>query len=107
MLCLMNTEPAHLLTDADVENVKPSDSNLKLYDEQGLYLLIKTTGGKLWRFKYEYHGVQRSVTLGTYPKLSLVDARAICAQHLSDIIQGVDPSLTRKEGKKKRKLDAV
>ncbi|MDP3266356.1 MAG: Arm DNA-binding domain-containing protein [Sulfuricurvum sp.] len=90
---LNTTQP---LTDADIEDAQPSDSNYKLYDERGLYLLIKTTGAKLWRLKYHYEGVERSVTFGTYPVLSLSDARAICDQHHTDIAQGIDPSLKRK-----------
>ena len=84
------------LTDSDIINAQPSSSNRKLYDENGLYLLIKTTGGKLWRLKYEYVGIEQSVTFGTYPALSLNYARAICAQHHADIAQGIDPSLKRK-----------
>ncbi len=83
-------------TDEDIVNAKPSDTNRKLYDERGLYLLIKTTGAKLWRLKYQYAGIEQSVTFGTYPTLSLTEARAICNQHHADISAGVDPSLKRK-----------
>jgi hypothetical protein len=93
---LNTTQP---LSDSDIANAQPADSNRKLYDENGLYLLIKTTGAKLWRFKYHYEGVERSVTFGTYPTLSLSDARAICIQHHADITQGMDPSLKRKAKK--------
>jgi hypothetical protein len=93
----LNTTPP--LTDSDIANAQPSDSNRKLYDEKGLYLLIKTTGAKLWRLKYQYECVERSVTFGTYPVLSLSDARAICDQHHADIAQGIDPSLKRKAKK--------
>lgn len=84
------------LTDTDIEAALPSDTNRKLYDENGLYLLIKTTGGKLWRLKYVYAGVEQSVTFGTYPALSLTQAREICNQHHADIAIGIDPSLKRK-----------
>ncbi|MFA6189084.1 MAG: Arm DNA-binding domain-containing protein [Sulfuricurvum sp.] len=87
------------LTDADIVNAQPSDTNRKLYDKKGLYLLIKTTGGKLWRLKYEYAGVEQSVTFGTYPALSLSDARTMCTQHHDDIAQGIDPALNRKSRK--------
>ena len=90
---LNTTQP---LTDSDIANAQPADSNRKLYDKRGLYLLIKTTGAKLWRFMYHYNGVERRVTFGTYPTLSLSDARAICDQHHADIAQGIDPSLKRK-----------
>ena len=95
----MYIEPAHPLTDADIANTKPSDTNRKLYDKNGLYLLIKTTGGKLWRLKYVFEEIERSVTFGTYPELSLGDARVICEQHHRDIQQGIYPSFNRKSSK--------
>ena len=98
----MHSNTTTALTDADIEDAKPSDTNRKLYDENGLYLLIKTTGGKLWRLKYIYEGVERSVTFGTYPKLSLSDARAMCDQHHKDLAQGIDPSLKRKAIKQRK-----
>ena len=95
----MYFNPRPSLTDADIEKAQPSDSNRKLYDERGLYLLIKTTGGKLWRLKYEYAAVEQSITLGVYPALSLDDARAMCNQHHDDITRGIDPALKRKARK--------
>ncbi len=96
MISFMHTNTIAALTDADIEDAKPSNTNRKFYDENGLYLLIKTTGGKLWRFKYQYAGSEQSVTFGTYPELSLNDARAMSDQHLKDLEQGIDPSLKRK-----------
>ncbi|MCL4430897.1 MAG: Arm DNA-binding domain-containing protein [Epsilonproteobacteria bacterium] len=95
-------EVQSVLTEADIQNAQPHDSNRKLYDENGLYLLIKTTGGKLWRLKYEYAGVEQSVTFGTYPALSLTQAREICNQHHVDISLGIDPSLKRKALKQRK-----
>jgi hypothetical protein len=92
----MYTNTSSTLTDTDIANTQPSDCNRKLYDKNGLYLLIKTTGGKLWRLKYTYEGIERSVTFGTYPELSLNEARIICNQHHADIDLGIDPSLKRK-----------
>lgn len=91
------------LTDTDIADAKPSDTNRKLYDQNGLYILIKTTGGKLWRLKYSYAHKEQSVTLGTYPELSVSDARDICEQHHRDIQQGIDPSINRKNTKKSTK----
>lgn len=92
----MHIESEHTLSDIDIANAKPSEINQKLYDKDGLYLLIKTTGGKLWRLKYNYANTQQSVTFGTYPELSLNQARAMCKQHHDDIANGIDPSLKRK-----------
>lgn len=84
------------MTDADIEHAKPSEKNYALFDQNGLYLLIKTSGGKLWRLKYTFDAQERSVTFGMYPVLSISQARAMCDQHHADIAMGIDPSLKRK-----------
>ncbi len=40
------------LTDPKCEAAKPREKEYKLFDGQGLYLLVKPTGVKSWRFKY-------------------------------------------------------
>ena len=42
------------LTASRLQNAKPKNKEYKLSDGQGLYILIKPSGGKLWRFKYRY-----------------------------------------------------
>ena len=44
------------LSDLAVKNAKPAAKDYTLYDGDGLMLLVKTTGGKLWRFKYRFNG---------------------------------------------------
>lgn len=48
----------------------------KLYDELGLYVQVTANGGRWWRFKYRYAGKEKLLSLGTYPEVSLADARA-------------------------------
>jgi hypothetical protein len=40
------------LSEVKVRTAKPTEKEYKLFDGDGLYLLITPTGGKLWRFKY-------------------------------------------------------
>ena len=40
------------LTNTEIEKAKPRDKDYTLSDGQGLYLLIKSNGSKLWRFNY-------------------------------------------------------
>lgn len=47
----------------------------KLYDELGLYVQVTASGGKWWRFKYRYAGKEKLLSLGTYPEVSLAEAR--------------------------------
>lgn len=47
----------------------------KLYDEKGLYVQVTPSGGKWWRFKYRYLCKEKLLSLGTYPEVSLYEAR--------------------------------
>jgi len=38
------------LSDAKVKNSQPKDKEFSIYDEDGLHILIKPIGSKLWRF---------------------------------------------------------
>jgi len=40
------------LSELDIKNAKPTANDFTLYDGGGLMLLVKSSGGKLWRFKY-------------------------------------------------------
>src|SRR3546814_8266594 len=64
-----------MLNDAKLRNAKPRDKAYKLTDSHSLYLLVKPSGGKLWRWNYAYDGMQKSINFGIYPMVSLVQAR--------------------------------
>jgi hypothetical protein len=59
------------LSDVKVRNAKSKEKDYKLADGGGLYLLVSSTGGKLWRFKYRYGGKEKLLALGLYPIVSL------------------------------------
>ncbi len=90
------------LTAKQVENALPKDKNYKLYDRDGLYLLITPAGGKYWRYDYRYAGKRKTLALGVARKVSLLEARnnIIEAQKLLD--QGIDPSQKKKLDKLQR-----
>ncbi len=69
-----------MLNDAKIRAAKPRDKAYKLTDSHRLYLLVKPGGSKLWKWSYSYDGRQRTLHLGVYPKVSLVDARVeVCS----------------------------
>lgn len=45
-------------TELKIKAAKPQEKAYKLSDEKGLYLLVQTTGGKLWRFDYRVRAEQ-------------------------------------------------
>jgi integrase len=87
------------LTDTEIRRSKPGDSPYKLSDGHGLYLLVKPNGGRLWRWKYRFDGKEKLMALGTYPELSLADARERHAMARRQLVNGIDPMGERKAEK--------
>lgn len=59
------------LTDIQVKNAKAKDKDYKLMDGNGLYLLVTSSGGKLWRMKYRYEGKEKLLSFGSYPDIPI------------------------------------
>jgi hypothetical protein len=81
------------LTHTEVQKAKALDKDLTLHDGDGLFLLVKTTGKKIWRFRYQLPNSNKRtmIILGAYPALSLADAREIRAEKLAMLVRGIDP----------------
>ena len=66
-------------------------------DGRGLLLRITPTGGKLWRWKYRTaEGVQKEMSFGPNPDVSLADARERHAAARKLLASGIDPMAQRK-----------
>ena len=63
------------LTATQVKNAKPKDKVYRIADQGGLCLEVKPTGKKFWRYRYRFEGKATMLGLGTYPVMSLADAR--------------------------------
>jgi len=87
------------LTDVAIRNAKAADKPVKMFDGAGLYLLVSPTGGKLWRFKYQFAGKEKLLALGKWPDVGLKMARYRRDEARSLVAQGVDPSEKRKQDK--------
>ena len=84
------------LSDTAIKAAKPKDKPYKLYDEQGLFIIIAANGGKWWRLKYFFNNKEKNMSLGTYPAISLKQARKIKDDARQLIAQGIDPSENKK-----------
>lgn len=87
------------LTDTTIRNAKPGAKPVKLFDERGLFLLVTPAGGKWWRLKYRFEGKEKLLSLGTYPDVSLKDARERRDSARKQLADGIDPSHSRKAQK--------
>jgi len=84
------------LTDTRIRNAKPKDKFYRLADGGGMYLEITPSGGKWWRLKYRIDGREKRLSLGTYPTVSLKDAREKREAARKLLSDGIDPSENRK-----------
>ncbi len=84
------------LTDTAIRGAKPTDKAQKLFDGNGLFLFIPPKGVKSWRLKYRFQGREKLLTLGTYPQLSLKEAREACNDAKKRLSGGIDPSAEKK-----------
>ncbi|MCP1231146.1 Arm DNA-binding domain-containing protein [Acetobacter indonesiensis] len=64
-----------MLTDLQVRKLGPAEKPYKASDSAGLYLQVTPSGSKLWRMKYRFGGKEKLLSFGTYPEVSLSDAR--------------------------------
>ena len=115
------------LTVTEINNAKSKNKDYKLFDGQGLYLLVTKTGSKLWRLKYRINEKEKLIALGAYPDVPLATgtkkddlnnlicdsegnpiifkgARAIRDEMKMLIASGIDPSDQRAKVKKQNKI---
>ena len=83
------------LTNTEVLRAKALEKDLTLHDGDGLFLIVKTSGKKLWRFRYQRPATkQRTMMgLGAFPALSLAGARGLRADYLVLLANGIDPQI--------------
>lgn len=94
------------LTDRAIKNLKPGEKARKVADEKGLHLLVTPAGGKLWRFRYYHHGKEKLLSIGSYPEISLADARKKRDEARSLVANGLDPSGEKKAEKRRARIAA-
>lgn len=88
------------LTTLELRNAKPGETNQKLSDGGGLYLLVKPNGGRYWRLKYRFGGKEKLLAIGVFPETSLSAAREKREDARRLLASGVDPGAERKEEKR-------
>ncbi|PCI57113.1 MAG: integrase [Alphaproteobacteria bacterium] len=87
------------LSAIQVKNAKPKDRDYKLFDGEGLFLLVKKSGKKSWRLKYYFLGAEKLIVIGPYPIVSLQEARDARLKARKLIHGGIDPVAHRIETK--------
>lgn len=85
------------LTDAKIKTLKPQDKVYRILDADRLYIEVRPTGVKVWRFKFVFNGKESSMSLGEYPLVSLADARLLREEMRTKLAKGIHPVEERKK----------
>jgi len=86
-----------MLTDAQVRKIKPLDKKKRYSDEKGLYLEVTPAGGRFWRIKYRFNNRESTLTIGSYPEISLAQARRARDEARIQLYNNIDPNAVKNE----------
>jgi integrase len=86
-----------MLTDLKIRAAKPRSKNYKIYDHFGLFLAITPTDCRYWRMRYQIENSSREMSLGSYPDVSLLQARKAVLDARAKLKDGIDPLGERDE----------
>lgn len=83
------------LTDIKIRSTKPDAKPIKLADAGGLYVEVRPSGSKLWRYRYRIGGKENIYAMGEYPAITLSEARASHEKAKILVRQGIHPAHER------------
>lgn len=93
-----------MLTDTKLRTLKAKDSLYRVTDAGGLSIEIPVNGAPRWRFRYRFEGSAKMLSLGTYPSVTLAQARLRRDAARAQLANGIDPSANRQAEKRSRLL---
>jgi integrase len=90
-----------VLTTKSVENLKSGTDRQEIPDGgcRGLYLVAQPSGARSWAIRFRLDGKPAKHTIGSYPTVSLAEARRLAAAALAQVAQGTDPRTEKREAK--------
>lgn len=92
-----------MLSDTKIKSLKPKEKMYRVLDAERLYIEVRPTGKKIWRFKYTLNGKEGTVSFGEYPIVSLAEARKKKDESKALLKDDINPV----DDKKKKKIEAV
>ena len=95
-----------LLNEFMCKGAKPRDGIYYLNDGAGLRLRVRPNGSRHWIYRYRFGGKEKSSSLGTYPQVSLREARLRASQAKANLYDGQDPVALRRVAKAQQKTSS-
>ena len=84
------------LSDLAVRQAKKTGKEYTIRDADGLSLAVTAAGGRTWHFRYYWAGKQKRMSLGTYPEVTLREARSLRDEARALLARGINPRVHRK-----------
>jgi len=102
-------KPYKTLTDSFIKAAKPKDKPYKISDASRLYLLVGTSGSKIWKWNYRLDGKDSTYSIGEYPQIRLAQARDLRDEARKIVEQGFHPLQHKKiqQAKKKHEVETT
>lgn len=100
-----NRAPRRGISDAALRAAKPNDKPYKIAVGDGLYLEVKPSGSKLWRWKYRLLGKENRCSFGKYPNLTLKEARDAMEAARKLVKKGIHPAQQKQLDRLKASLE--
>ena len=85
-----------MLTNTQLKTLKGKDKLYRVTDYDGLSIEVPMKGKLRWRFRYRLNNKPIQKSLGTYPEISLKDARILRDNARADVAKNIDPFPTKK-----------
>ena len=80
------------LTDTKLRNLKPREKAYQVADGNGLVFEVRPVGHRAWLYRYRLYGKQEKLSLGSYPALSLAEARKAHLDARKLVMAGKSPA---------------
>lgn len=93
------------LSDIKVKSLKAKEKPYRMSDGGGLYVQVSITGARLWRLAYRFNAKQKTLSIGQYPAVTLLEARKARDKAKALLAKGIDPGIEKKNVARASKLE--
>lgn len=80
-----------MASNLEIQNAQSQEKDYTINVDTGLTVLVKSTGSKLWRFRYSFSGKRCMISLGKYPQISIKQAKAKVREYMDMLEKGINP----------------
>ncbi|MCJ9204686.1 integrase arm-type DNA-binding domain-containing protein [Acinetobacter baumannii] len=92
-----------MLSDSKIKTLKPTEKMYRILDAERLYIEVRPSGKKIWRFKYTLNGKEGTISFGEYPSVSLADARKRKEDAKALLAKGINPVEDRNQKEEEKR----